>query len=325
MSRGEVARRPPCPARPVPALCVVAAARPPSLFPGNCLVFQAVTTLPPSTPPLPSSPPPPPTSVKQPTRPATPPHDLLTPAYDRRRLRSRRRSRRPRPPSRRSLAVRLSLHTTGFSAARAPARRRKNRCACRPSEQKRDRSAATPRPAALRKQPLAPPIAPTARLAVGSVTSRRVSFRLARPITARHVTSARGVPIMSFHPQTPQSPCNFSPATSSDPMTGLSASSAAASTATLPTPAHSVNGCNSQPDATMSEESPHKRKRPLDDVGDRDRKKMHLEDRKLGIEDLHLDVGDKYLLCQTRKTALSYLCSCVLAGLRRQGLQQTVC
>ncbi|GJN85881.1 hypothetical protein PLIIFM63780_009455 [Purpureocillium lilacinum] len=104
---------------------------------------------------------------------------------------------------------------------------------------------------------------------------------------------------MSFHPQTPQSPCNFSPATSSDPMTGLSASSAAASTATLPTPAHSVNGCNSQPDATMSEESPHKRKRPLDDVGDRDRKKMHLEDRKLGIEDLHLDVGDKYLLCQT--------------------------
>ncbi|KAJ6438483.1 cytochrome P450 [Purpureocillium lavendulum] len=107
-------------------------------------------------------------------------------------------------------------------------------------------------------------------------------------------------PIMSFHPQTPQSPCNFSPATSSDPMTGLSAASAATSTTTLPTPAHSVNGCNSQPDTAMSEESPHKRKRPLDDVGDRDQKKMHLEDRKLGIEDLHLDVGDKYLLCHTQ-------------------------
>ncbi|UNI18886.1 hypothetical protein JDV02_005123 [Purpureocillium takamizusanense] len=104
---------------------------------------------------------------------------------------------------------------------------------------------------------------------------------------------------MSFHPQTPQSPCNFSPATSSDPMTALSAASAATSTATLPTPAHSVNGCNSQHDAAMSEETPHKRKRPLDDVGDRDQKKMHIEDRKLGIEDLHLDVGDKYLLCQT--------------------------
>ncbi|POR39572.1 Mediator of RNA polymerase II transcription subunit 19 [Tolypocladium paradoxum] len=104
---------------------------------------------------------------------------------------------------------------------------------------------------------------------------------------------------MSFHPQTPQSPCRFSPATTaSDPNMSLSSASIATGT-TLPTPAHSVNGGNSQPDALMADESPHKRKRPLDDVGDRDQKKMHLEDRKLGIEDLHLDVGDKYLLCQT--------------------------
>ena len=117
---------------------------------------------------------------------------------------------------------------------------------------------------------------------------------------------------MTFHPQTPQSPCHFSPATSADAMASLTAGSVQAAgggTTTLPTPAHSVNGCNSQSDTAMVDESPHKRKRALDDVGDRDQKKMHLEDRKLGIEDLHLDVGEKYLLCQTRKTALSSLCS----------------
>ncbi|OAA40363.1 Mediator of RNA polymerase II transcription subunit 19 [Metarhizium rileyi] len=52
----------------------------------------------------------------------------------------------------------------------------------------------------------------------------------------------------------------------------------------------------------MADDSPHgKRKRSLGDVGDsdRDQKKMHLEDGRLGIEDLHLDVGEKYLLCRT--------------------------
>ena len=73
------------------------------------------------------------------------------------------------------------------------------------------------------------------------------------------------------------------------------------STSTLPTPAHSVNGSVSQPDAVMADESPNKRKRALDDLGDRDHKKLHLEESKPGIEDLHRDVGEKYLLCQTRK------------------------
>ncbi|KJZ74157.1 Mediator of RNA polymerase II transcription subunit 19 [Hirsutella minnesotensis 3608] len=105
---------------------------------------------------------------------------------------------------------------------------------------------------------------------------------------------------MTFHPQTPQSPCHFSPATSSDHTTSLASGSIATSTTTLPTPAHSVNGASSQSDVVMIDESPNKRKRALDDVGgDRDHKKMHLEDRKLGIEDLHLDVGEKYMLCQT--------------------------
>lgn len=113
--------------------------------------------------------------------------------------------------------------------------------------------------------------------------------------------------MMSFHPQTPQSPSQFSPATSSDPSLGLSGSVAAAGsgTTTLPTPAHSVNGSSSQLDSfIMLDDSPHKRKRPLEDVGDDDRepKKAHVEDGKLALEDLHLDVGPKYLLLQSRKT-----------------------
>lgn len=67
---------------------------------------------------------------------------------------------------------------------------------------------------------------------------------------------------------------------------------------TLPTPAHSVSGSISQPDAVMNDDSPHKRKRALDDDGERDQKKVHLENQGLMIEDLHLDVGSKYLLCQ---------------------------
>lgn len=110
--------------------------------------------------------------------------------------------------------------------------------------------------------------------------------------------------MMSFHPQTPQSPSQFSPATSSDPSLGLSGSVAAAGsgTTTLPTPAHSVNGSSSQLDSfIMLDDSPHKRKRPLEDVGDDDRepKKAHVEDGKLALEDLHLDVGPKYLLLQS--------------------------
>jgi hypothetical protein len=104
-------------------------------------------------------------------------------------------------------------------------------------------------------------------------------------------------PTMSFHPQTPQSPSNFSPRTS-DPSVTFS-TSMTSSTSTLPTPAHSVNGSVSQPDVAMADESPNKRKRTLDDLGDRDHKKLHLEESKPGIEDLHRDVGEKYLLCQT--------------------------
>lgn len=76
-----------------------------------------------------------------------------------------------------------------------------------------------------------------------------------------------------------------------------------ASTPALPTPAHSVNGI-SQNDVVMTDESPQKRKRSMDDTGDRDQKKMYLEEYKLGIDDLHRDVGTKYLLCQAPHAAL---------------------
>lgn len=77
-------------------------------------------------------------------------------------------------------------------------------------------------------------------------------------------------------------------------------------TSALPTPAHSVTGANSQPsdmvhDTSMADicddGSPHKRKRLAGDTGDQAQKKMHLDTPQLGIEDIHLDVGEKYLLC----------------------------
>ena len=86
------------------------------------------------------------------------------------------------------------------------------------------------------------------------------------------------------------------------------------SATTLPTPAHSVNGASFQPDVAMTDDTPNKRKRALEDNGDRSHKKPHLEERKLGIDDLHCDVGVKYLLCQTRKAPSSALFSLLSVG-----------
>jgi hypothetical protein len=70
-----------------------------------------------------------------------------------------------------------------------------------------------------------------------------------------------------------------------------------------------VNGSHLLPDNShdiaMMDVSSHKRKNSFDDTGVREHKKAHLEDpRKIGIQDLHLDVGEKYLLCKTRKAPL---------------------
>lgn len=111
-------------------------------------------------------------------------------------------------------------------------------------------------------------------------------------------------PNMSFHPHTPQSPSQFSPSTA-DPSASMTStiSSLATTVTTLPTPAHSVNGSSlPYPEMAHDDDTPQKRKRALEDTGDREQKKVHIEGRRLGIEDLHLDVGEKYLLCRTRKT-----------------------
>lgn len=116
---------------------------------------------------------------------------------------------------------------------------------------------------------------------------------------------------MSFHPQTPQSPSQTSPSIS-DPSTSLN-SSMTSTTTNLPTPAHSVTGSclpsEMNPDIIMGDDTPQKRKRALEDGGDRDHKKAHIEDRRLGIENLHMDVGEKYLLCRTRKASLLRTCT----------------
>lgn len=88
--------------------------------------------------------------------------------------------------------------------------------------------------------------------------------------------------------------------------------SVTSTTTTLPTPAHSVNGSSIPSEMTqdtlMGDDSPHKRKRDGDDLGGRAQKKVHVEDRNLGIDDLHMDVGEKYLLCRTRKTPFYTTC-----------------
>jgi hypothetical protein len=55
------------------------------------------------------------------------------------------------------------------------------------------------------------------------------------------------------------------------------------------------------PETAPHDEVSNKRKRDPEDHGDRDQKKVHVEDSRLSIDDLHLDVGEKYLLCKTRK------------------------
>lgn len=133
--------------------------------------------------------------------------------------------------------------------------------------------------------------------------------RIFAPANLNFIASARPQSIMSRHPQTPQSPSQFSPTTGDSVMS--MPGSVASTTATLPTPAHSVNGSSipseMTQDTSIGGDSPHKRKREADDMGGRAQKKVHVESGNLGIGDLHLDVGEKYLLCRTRKAPF-YLC-----------------
>lgn len=107
---------------------------------------------------------------------------------------------------------------------------------------------------------------------------------------------------MSYHPQTPQSPSQNSPATT-DPVSSMTTSMSSFTTA-LPTPAHSINGTNLPSEATgdvnMTGESPQKRKRDHADHGGQAReKRVHIDESSTpSFEALHEDVGEKYLVGQ---------------------------
>ncbi|TVY85273.1 Mediator of RNA polymerase II transcription subunit [Lachnellula suecica] len=103
-------------------------------------------------------------------------------------------------------------------------------------------------------------------------------------------------------PHTPESPSHTSFTASDLPR---KPSTSPTFNNSLPTPAHSINGSTSSlgfetmSEANMHDESSNKRKRDVEDHGDREQKKVHVEDSRLSIDDLHLDVGEKYLLCRT--------------------------
>lgn len=104
-------------------------------------------------------------------------------------------------------------------------------------------------------------------------------------------------------PQTPQSPSNTP---SSTDISSKNAVSPRINTS-LPTPAHSINGsmstANSAIETSQSIDPLSKRKRDFEDLGDQKQKKVHVEDSRPSIDDLHQDVGKKYLLCRTRKNS----------------------
>jgi hypothetical protein len=112
--------------------------------------------------------------------------------------------------------------------------------------------------------------------------------------------------MFSGHPRTPQSPSQAHPAHDlpSKPSSSPKPNS-------LPTPAHSINGSMSlsatetHADLMQLDDTPKKRKRDIEDNGDQVQKKAHVEISRLSLDDLHLDVGKKYLLCRTRKTPFS--------------------
>ncbi|KAI1811052.1 Rox3 mediator complex subunit-domain-containing protein [Poronia punctata] len=136
----------------------------------------------------------------------------------------------------------------------------------------------------------------------------RHSFRARIPCAIGHLSIPTFLPwttitaTMSFNPQTPQSPSQFSPNLTDQ---GSSMNTSMTSiTASLPTPAHSVNGSglpsDNQQDSTMTDAASRKRKFIYDGSETGERRKMYANDpRKIGIHDLHLDVGEKYLLCRT--------------------------
>ncbi len=120
------------------------------------------------------------------------------------------------------------------------------------------------------------------------------------------------------HPQTPQSPSQTSFGAAADRPTKSTKSPR--SNDSLLTPAHSINGSmpsnnlecphdgDGKPEAKIENDICNKRKRDPEDNGDREQKKVHVEDSIVGIDALHIEVGPKYLFLQTRKAPFSSIC-----------------
>lgn len=89
-------------------------------------------------------------------------------------------------------------------------------------------------------------------------------------------------------PRTPQSPLNAAAGMSDNRSSSLPLSKESATSAPM-----------SIDTSVPNEDASHKRKREEQDIGDRQEKKLHVEDRELRMEDLHQDVGYIYQLCRT--------------------------
>jgi hypothetical protein len=114
----------------------------------------------------------------------------------------------------------------------------------------------------------------------------------------------------TFQPRTPQSPLQPNTASSDKvPNTRVSGYMSSTISRTVPGPAMADTHDSATPmsiDSSIhSDDLSNKRKRESEDTGDREQKKVHVEERKLCIEDLHLDVGKIYQLCRTRKAPFS--------------------
>jgi hypothetical protein len=114
----------------------------------------------------------------------------------------------------------------------------------------------------------------------------------------------------SFQPRTPQSPLQPNTA-SSEKAPNTKASGSMSSTISRTMQGSNLADAHGAPtpmaidSSAQIDDISNKRKRETEDAGDREQKKVHVEERKLCIEDLHLDVGKIYQLCRTRKTPFS--------------------
>ncbi|PBP24822.1 putative Mediator of RNA polymerase II transcription subunit 19 [Diplocarpon rosae] len=105
-------------------------------------------------------------------------------------------------------------------------------------------------------------------------------------------------------PRTPETPSQTSPNHSSLPSKPVNSPAGPHS---ILTPARSVNGSMSSAtveipsEGFLQEDSCHKRKRDVEDHGDQEMKKLHVEEpeiQKVTIEDISEDVGALYLFCK---------------------------